>query len=326
VLLYYRGRLPDFNSECFISVVGTRRLTDYGRKNAFSIGYDLAKSGAIVVSGMAIGIDGVSMAGALSAEGVTVAFLGCGINICYPEGHLTLAKEIVKNGCILTEFPPDTKPDGRNFPIRNRLISGISAATVVIEGGERSGSMITARNAKNQGKALYALPGNVDNKTSEVSNTLIKNGAKLITNAYDIIRDFEFVYTGKINPFKLEDKNSVKMFDVLSHYKIQCVTHSDKEFKSPRPKKHGIKEKTVRLETTREDPIVSQPKNDISFAEAGFDKSTIKVYMKIPPNEAVSYSSLCDEEHDMKSVMRAIFQLDLGNFIEMLPGERVKRK
>ena len=120
VLLYYRGTLPDFNSACIIAMVGARRLTDYGRKNAFRIGYDLAKAGAQIVSGMAFGIDGVSHAGAISANGINIAFLGSGINICYPPQHTRLAREIVKTGCVMTEYAPGTKPKKYNFPRRNR--------------------------------------------------------------------------------------------------------------------------------------------------------------------------------------------------------------
>ena len=139
-VLYYRGILPDFNSGFFVSVVGTRSLSDYGRKNAFKISYDLATAGAVIVSGMAMGIDGVALAGAISSDSPTVAILGSGIDVCYPKQHLTLAREIVKRGCIMTEFPPKTPPIKYNFPKRNRIISGISAATLVIEGRENSGA------------------------------------------------------------------------------------------------------------------------------------------------------------------------------------------
>ena len=148
VLLYYRGILPDFNSECFVAVVGTRRLSDYGRKNAFEISRGLAEAGAVIVSGMALGIDGVAHAGALSGGKSTVAVIGSGIDVCYPPEHLTLARSIVKQGCIMTEYAPGTAPDGKNFPRRNRIISGISSSVVVIEGRMRSGSLITARCAR----------------------------------------------------------------------------------------------------------------------------------------------------------------------------------
>jgi DNA processing protein len=136
VLLYYRGVLPDFKNSFCVSVVGTRRLSEYGLKNAFQISSDLAKAGATIVSGMALGIDGVSHAGALSGGGVTVAVLGSGIDVCYPSEHKLLARNIVKNGCVFTEFAPGTRPERHNFPRRNRIISGLSEATLVIEGRE----------------------------------------------------------------------------------------------------------------------------------------------------------------------------------------------
>ena len=187
VLLYYRGRLPDFNNKLFVAAVGTRSLSDYGRRAAFKISYDLACAGATVVSGMAMGIDGVALAGALSAGGSTVAVIGSGIDVCYPSGHLTLAREIVKNGCVITEFPPGTPPNRFDFPRRNRIISGLCSATLVIEGREKSGALITARYAQEQGRVVYAVPGNVGSPNSEVSNLLIKNGALLCTGAEDII-------------------------------------------------------------------------------------------------------------------------------------------
>lgn len=333
VLLYYRGVLPDFNSECLVAVVGTRRLSDYGRRNAFIIGHDLATAGAVVVSGMAIGIDGVSHAGSLSANGINVAFLGSGIDVCYPEQHKRLAREIVKTGCVMTEYAPGTRPEGYNFPVRNRLIAGISSVAVVIEGRERSGAIITARYAKKFGKTVYALPGNVDNKTSEVTNLLIKNGAKLITSPDDIISDLEFVYLGKINPFKLKDKLDVNMNDVFKELEICCVTPSDDIFSTyPKKKKEKKAEKSEKadkqLKTEKQeqntrseevlDPIVS-------IENMNFDKNTLAIYKKIPTASACSLDSLADSETPMSVVMKALFKLEMGKFITMLPGEMVKR-
>ncbi len=330
VLLYYRGELPDFNSQCFVSVVGTRRLTDYGRKNAFSLAIDLARSGAIVVSGMATGVDGVAMAGAISAGGSTVAFLGSGIDVCYPPEHLRLAREIVKGGCVMTEYSPGTKPEKYNFPRRNRLISGISAATVVIEGRINSGAIITARCARLQGKAIYALPGNVDNKTSEVTNLLIKNGAKLITDATDIIKDFEFVYPGKINPFSIFEPNRVNMTEVLRELEISCVTPSDDIFK-PSGRKRGGKnysaEKAQKPDDTIAKPIPADREETASYRESelDFDKDALRVYKKIPYDGACSIEDLAEEGFDMRQVMRTLLKLEMGKFIVMLPGEKVMR-
>lgn len=323
VLLYYRGVLPDFNKSCIIAMVGTRRLTDYGRRNAFIIGHDLAAAGAIIVSGMAIGIDGVSHAGSISAGGVNIAFLGSGIDVCYPEQHKKLAREIVKTGCVMTEYAPGTRPDGRNFPVRNRLIAGISCSTVVIEGRERSGALITARYAKEYGKTVYALPGNVDNKTSEVTNLLIKNGAKLITAPDDIVRDLEFVYTGIINPFNLKEKLDIRMNDVFSELEIACVAPSDSIFSTYSAKKKSEKKAEAEKAATKEAEVKDI---ETSLENLNFDKDTLNVYKKIPTGSECSIESLVDAEYSMPKIMKALLKLEMGHFIIMLPGEKVKRK
>ena len=159
VLLYCKGTLPAMSEKLCISVVGTRSMSEYGKRMAYKIGYELAAAGTVVVSGMALGNDSVAAAGAIAAGGQTVAVLGCGIDIIYPREHTKLYDEILKRGAILTEYPPATPPEGRNFPVRNRLISGLSRGTVVIEGDLRSGSMITARTAILQGRNVYAIGG-----------------------------------------------------------------------------------------------------------------------------------------------------------------------
>lgn len=329
VLLYYRGILPDFEKSCLIAMVGTRRLSEYGRKNAFVIGHDLATAGFTLVSGMAIGIDGVSHAGSLSAGGVNVAFLGSGIDVCYPQQHKRLAREIVKNGCVMTEYCPGTQPNGHNFPIRNRLIAGISCASVVIEGTERSGSIITARYSKEYGKTIYALPGNVDNKTSEVTNLLIKNGAKLITCSDDIVSDLEFVYPGIINPFKLKKKLDVNMNDVFLELEISCVAPTDNifsSFASKLKRKDKRPKKTEKAEGTKNDIAVPSEQNQtVDLQKMDFDKTTLEIYKKIPLDGGCTIESLASDEYRMTVVMKSLLKLEMGSFIVMLPGEKVKR-
>lgn len=321
VLLYYRGKLPDFNSEFFVSVVGMRRLTDYGRKNTFAVAADLAVAGAIIVSGMAIGIDGVAHAGALSVGKNTVAVIGSGIDVCYPPQHKRLAREIVKGGCVMTEYAPGSGPEKQNFPKRNRIISGLSSVTLVMEGNERSGALITARHAKEQGRAVYAFPGNVGNRSSEASNLLIKNGAKLFTSADDIIRDFELSCNGKLNPFVLTKSSHREMTDVLRELEVACVTPSDDVFKAPRSKK------TVAPSPSE---IVSESKKvDTEAAESGvassFDKTTLALYKKIPTEGECTVDDLVDGEHSLRSVMQGLLKLEVARFVTMLPGDRVKR-
>ncbi|MBO5315919.1 MAG: DNA-processing protein DprA [Clostridia bacterium] len=326
VLLYYRGTFPDFNKQFSLSIVGTRTLSDYGRQSAFRAAYDLSLAGAIIVSGMAMGIDGVAHAGALHAGGITVAVIGSGINICYPEDHKTLARAIVKQGCVISEFAPSTPPSRITFPKRNRIISGLSAATLVIEGRERSGSLITARHAREQGRAVYALPGNVGARNSEATNLLIKNGAKLYTAAEDIIKDFENVYTGALNPFKLPRELKADIKEVLTKYSVIAVAPGDDIFIDPaaRQKKElsgqlglGISDKAKEVST--EPTVVSEPPDS-------FDKNAIKVYKKIPASGSVLIEELVDSEISMRVLMQSLLRLEMGGFVEMCPGELVKRK
>ena len=259
VLFYYRGTLPDFDRGLNIAVVGTRRLTEYGRKNAFSISYDLASAGATVVSGMALGIDGVAASGAMAAGGRTVAIIGSGIDVCYPSQHLGLAREIVKNGCVMTEFAPGTKPVKHNFPRRNRIISGLCSATLVIEGEETSGALITARCAKEQGRGVYALPGNVGSKTSQLSNLLLQNGAKACTRAEDILRDFEASHKGVINTFRLKEGHVVDMMASLAHFGAEAVCPGDEIFEIPRRRPTTSQNTSVYAAKASDKPKVSSP-------------------------------------------------------------------
>ena len=326
VLLFYRGVLPDFNNNFFISVVGTRKISEYGRKNTFTISHDLAKAGAVIVSGMAIGIDGVALAGALSANKPTVAVIGSGIDVCYPMVHKRLAQEIVKSGCVLTEYLPGTKPLKYNFPNRNRIISALSPITLVMEGNERSGALITARLAKEQGRAVYAFPGNVGNSNSQAGNLLIKNGAILFTSADDIIRDFEFKSAGKLNPFNLSDNNNINMFEVFRKLEVSCVCSSDNIFKAPKPKKKAENQTPISNTLSEEENTINSSSLHIEgMIEDTFDKLTLKLYKKIPVGKECLIESLADDEIPLPKVMQMLLKLEIKKFITMLPGDRVKR-
>ena len=323
-LLYYRGKLPDFD-KCFtVATVGTRSISDYGRKNAFRIAYDLASAGATIVSGMAIGIDGVAMAGAIAAGGSTVAVIGSGIDVCYPAQHLRLAREIVKEGCVITEFAPGTPPSKLNFPKRNRIISGLSRATVVFEGAERSGALITARCAKEQERSVYALPGNVGAKNSQLSNLLLKNGAKMCTSAEDVLNDFLDSYRGVINPFRLKDGIKCDMMATLSEYGVVALCPGDDVFEVPRPKRT----RAPRAEKPAVEPVATVEHETVEHAAppAGFDKNALKIYSRIPTEGSCPLESLVDDEFNLRQVMRYLLMLEVGGFVVMLPGETVSRK
>ena len=172
--LYYQGTLPDFDAEPAVAVVGTRRASAYGCLTARRMGYQIAKCGGLVVSGMAGGVDTLAMKGALLAEQPVVGVLGNGLDVVYPRSNRDLYQDVAWRGCLLSEFPPGTPPIGRNFPRRNRIISGLTCGVVVVEAPARSGALITAQLALDQGRDVFAVPGNVDAACSAGSNGLLR--------------------------------------------------------------------------------------------------------------------------------------------------------
>ncbi len=206
-ILYCKGELPDFNNKISVSVVGTRSMTSFGQRTAYDLGYTLAKGKAITVSGMARGIDSTVAIGTLNAFGETVAVLGCGIDIVYPRENYALMNKIIESGAVITEFPPHSPPNSYHFPIRNRIISGISNATVIVEASLDSGAMITAKTAIEQGKRLFAVPGPAKFHASNGTNELIKNNdAKMATQATDILMAFYESHKDKIDFIKAQQR------------------------------------------------------------------------------------------------------------------------
>ena len=199
LLLYCKGTFPWIDGRLTTAVVGTRTMSDYGRDMSYRLGYGLAAGGAIVVSGMALGVDSMAMMGALDAGGVTIAVLGSGVDVIYPKEHTQVYQRILASGgCILSEFIPGTRPMGRNFPIRNRIISGLADCGVVVEGNATSGSLITARHLVYQGKKVFAVPGQVGQPGSEGPNDLIRSGALPVLTAEDILSEFEYMYPDSV--------------------------------------------------------------------------------------------------------------------------------
>lgn len=189
LLLYARGSV-ELLARPTVAVVGTRRPTPYGLQMAEGIASDLAARGIVVVSGLARGIDAASHRGCLDGGGQTIAVLGNGIDQVYPREHRRLSAEIEKRGLLISEFPPGTSPAPQNFPVRNRIISGIALGTLIVEASEYSGSLITARLAMEQNREVYALPGNLTSPQSFGPNFLIKQGAKLVQSWRDIVEEF----------------------------------------------------------------------------------------------------------------------------------------
>jgi DNA processing protein len=187
-LLYVRGTLVP-EDECALAVVGTRRASVYGRQAAEEIVADLARSKITIVSGLARGIDSIAHRAALQAGGRTIAVAGCGLDVVYPSEHVALARQIMEQGALVSEFPLGTRPKAEHFPQRNRIISGISLGVLVIEAGEKSGALNTAHWAVEQNRDVFAIPGSIFSPPSRGSNRLIQEGAKLVSHAGDILEE-----------------------------------------------------------------------------------------------------------------------------------------
>lgn len=186
--LFYRGNLPAWDKKS-VGIVGARNCTYYGKITAEQIGQGLAAAGIVVISGMAAGIDGAAHQGALCGGGSTCGVLGCGVDICYPPGNRKLYGQLIEKGCVISEYPPQTKPLPLHFPQRNRIISGLSDAVIIVEARERSGSLITADFALEQGKDVYAVPGRISDPSSQGTNRLISQGAGIFLNLEDFLKE-----------------------------------------------------------------------------------------------------------------------------------------
>ncbi|MDO9042676.1 MAG: DNA-processing protein DprA [Desulfocapsaceae bacterium] len=187
-VLYVLGRI-ELLGTCCVAIVGSRAATSYGRRIASTLARDLAARGVTVVSGLALGIDAEAHAGALSASGATIGVLGCGLDVIYPQQNSRLYEQILGAGLLVTEYPLGTTPEGFRFPARNRIISGMSYGVVVVEAARKSGSLITAELALDEGRDVFAVPGQVDSFKSAGAHWLLQQGAKLVISARDILEE-----------------------------------------------------------------------------------------------------------------------------------------
>src|SRR3984893_13079833 len=218
-VLYVWGKLEPRDRHA-IGVVGSRRTSHYGLECAKKISYQIAYSGLTVVSGLARGIDNAAHQGALAAKGRTVAVLGGGLHHLYPAENQALAEKIVDSGALVTEFPMDTTPDRQTFPMRNRIISGWGFGLLVVEAGYNSGALISASQAAEQGRNLYAVPGPIDRPTSHGTNRLIQQGAKLVMSVEDILEDVQVLFpkSPELTPSKPRDLEGdlLRVYEAIS--------------------------------------------------------------------------------------------------------------
>lgn len=223
LVLYTKGNRELLSSPLPLAMVGSRKPSVYASKTAQKFSFDIASAGMVVVSGMARGIDTICHKGALRAGKPTVAVLGCGADVTYPSENFDVKLAIEQEGCIVSEFPPGTPPLHSNFPVRNRIISGISLGTFVLEGTLKSGSMITVRLAQEQGREVFTIPTNIDNIRGEGNNMLLQQGAKMVLKVSDVLEEFALSYTERVNEVLSERE---KNYDVLEQDIIDVLTSS----------------------------------------------------------------------------------------------------
>ena len=342
ILLYCLGHFPDFNSALCIGIVGTRKMSEYGKQSAYKIGYELSSAGAIVVSGMALGVDGAAASGALSAGGRTVAVLGCGISVVYPKEHKKLMEEISRKGAVITEYPPAEAPHGHNFPKRNRIISGLCQGVLVVEGAAGSGALITARRAIDQGREVFALPGKIDESNSEGPNELIREGAYPALCSDDILRHYDFLYHDVIDYSKhTKAKRKVARGDADAALRKYGVGSRVLKFANdPKPQEPAQTqtpdEESFVLEERHEEeqtPIeqASTEKRE-SMADnsaellAGLDETTRRVFESLPIDKAVSPDALAAAGIGVGDAITSLTMLELCGLVSSLPGGLYVRK
>lgn len=219
-VLYVNGEMPDFDDEVAISMVGTRKCSETGRSIARELSCRLTKAGALIVSGGAVGIDSSSHIGALRAGGKTVAVLGCGLNYPYLVTNEKLRKDISQHGALISEYPPDAPASKFTFPVRNRIISGLSLGVIVVEATRSSGSLITVDHALEQGRDVFVIPGEISNPLYAGSNRLIRDGAKAVISPMDVLSEYNNDYPHRINmenmsePISCSDPPTEEMLDI----------------------------------------------------------------------------------------------------------------
>lgn len=300
--LYFRGSLAGLDDCLAIGMVGTRACSDYGRRAAQAIAGELAEKGAVIVSGMARGIDTASHVAALKAGGRTIAVLGCGIDIVYPPENDQLEQLILRyGGAVVTEYPPGTKPLRRHFPIRNRIISGLSNGVVVVEGTRRSGSLITAGHAFAQNREVFAVPGSIFAHASEGPNYLLRQNAKAVDSVESILEEYQYLIQWEA-PGEEPDKTLFEESEEKGYNEGQRPLESP----SPAPK------------------LKSKPKpKPKQVPPAYLTEAQQKIYTILSSGEVFTADYLSIESGlPLPAVLSALTQMEIFGVVKIHPGRR----
>ncbi len=335
IVLYCLGSLKELNEKLCISIVGTRRMSEYGMRAAYKIAYEVASADVIVVSGMALGIDGVAASAAISSGGQTIAVLGCGIDRVYPPEHKKL-KEIIKfHGAIITEYPPMTEPSARNFPARNRIISGLSHGTVIVDADKKSGAMITANYAALQGRDIYAVPGNIDHEGSSGTNSLIQDGAIPVMNGRDVITNYAYAYPLEIINLDIVIAENRSEFnaEVLQNMGINARIGGDAVRRGGQASARVHSEPIIKVEVSQEQiKFVPSQEHEVHDADksstvlASLNDKQRKIFEAMPFDHAVTVDSFASLGYSAGEIMSSLSMLEIKGLIQSLPGALYIRK
>ena len=339
VVLYCMGTFPDFNNKLCIGIVGTRKMSRYGRAAAYKFSYELSSLGVCVVSGLALGVDAAAACGALDGGEPTAQILGCGVGIVYPRVHSRLREEVIKHGALISEYPPLEEPKKYYFPQRNRIISGVSQGVFVTECRKESGAMITADIALTQGKELFAFPGNVGEPTAEGPNELLRRGANAAISVEDIISHYNFYFIGRdsqsiAKQLKELRANSIDVVVAQSRYSIPDRCEENERInsapllgsKNNKPKvsasdryEKAIKEELIKREIVAEArEITSAPTS--TAKDYGLDDKTASVFEAIPCKSPVSVDRIVCEGLSTSDIITALTMLEIMGLVSSLPG------
>ncbi len=320
--VYVKGSIEAAKNDYATAVVGTRNMSEYGMRMAYKISYELAASGAAIISGMALGIDGVAHVGALEALGDTVAVLGCGLDKIYPSSHRTLMGIIAERGALISEYAPGTPPMSGNFPLRNRIISGLARSTLVIEGNTNSGSMLTAREAIRQGRDIFAIPGNVGVSNALGTNVLIRDGARVALSARDIIgiRNDTDIDLDRLARAEL---NSDLDIGILRSYGVRPADHIAEPMKreemgrldpAPEKLKRKVSEKKSNSESM---PAHASPIAALPALPEGLMRD---IYESMPIGEPVSADFFARFRLSPGELVGQLSLLEVSGYITSVPG------
>ena len=323
VLLYYKGTLPDLDGSPVIGVVGTRKASAYGLTTAKRMGYQIGRCGGIVVSGLAYGIDGMAMAGCLTAGQPTVGILGCGADIVYPLSNRALFRDTEEYGCILSEFAPGTQPAKWTFPKRNRIIAGLSCGVLVVEAPEKSGALITARQALDQGRDVFVVPGNIDVASFAGSNSLLRDGAIPALSGWDVVSEYEALYPDKIRREDITGHQRAYPDEVKRAAEPEeTCTKVAQKVKKP-DLTPALEEKS--LPKTIDKPQVA-PYSDVNTVFPGLSAEEAAIAAALQQGQRLVDDVIAETGLTTGKVLALLTMLELKGVVRRHPGKRISLK